>query len=372
MQKKILIITNGFYPEQSPRSFRATELTKELVKQGHDVTVMTPSREGLKNLQTNYPFKLISLGNLNWGIFNFKSKSPIVHLFNKFINRAFPLFFEFPDIELYFKVKEKLKKENSTFDLLISIAVPFTIHWGVSSVWNKNKKAKVWVADCGDPYMGNKNDTFSKLFYFHYFENHFLKNADYVTIPFEDLKFRFNSKYQDKFRVIPQGFNFSNIKLREYRKNTNLKIGYVGTIIPGHRHPSELICHLEKLKIDYKFCFFGTNEASVYKETPWNKNFEFYKSTLRENVIEQLSEIDFLVNVMEKKIDGKVAAIPSKLIDYSLTKRPILNYEYQSFDPVILEQFIAEDFTNAYVLQNFENYQIENVVSKFLNLTECE
>jgi len=43
--KKIILISNAFYPEISPRSFRATELAKEFVKQGHQVVVYTKYRD---------------------------------------------------------------------------------------------------------------------------------------------------------------------------------------------------------------------------------------------------------------------------------------------------------------------------------------
>ena len=44
-RKKILLVSNGFYPEISPRSFRATELAKEFSRQGHDVTVISKYRD---------------------------------------------------------------------------------------------------------------------------------------------------------------------------------------------------------------------------------------------------------------------------------------------------------------------------------------
>ena len=43
--KKILLVTNGFFPEISPRSYRATELAKEFCRQGHEVTVISKLRE---------------------------------------------------------------------------------------------------------------------------------------------------------------------------------------------------------------------------------------------------------------------------------------------------------------------------------------
>ncbi|MCK5338692.1 MAG: hypothetical protein KAJ50_07770, partial [Bacteroidales bacterium] len=93
------------------------------------------------------------------------------------------MFFEYPAIEEMFKVKKILKNENG-YDLLISFAVPFPVHWGTAWARTKNHEiAKVWVADCGDPYMGNTNDSFRKLFYFKYPEKWFCKKTDFITIP---------------------------------------------------------------------------------------------------------------------------------------------------------------------------------------------
>jgi hypothetical protein len=52
------------------------------------------------------------------------------------------LLFDFPNIEILFKVRTALKKETG-YDALISIAVPHPTHWGVASVWTKNKIAKL-------------------------------------------------------------------------------------------------------------------------------------------------------------------------------------------------------------------------------------
>lgn len=43
--KNILIVSNACYPELSPRAFRTTELVRELVRQGHRVTLVLPNRE---------------------------------------------------------------------------------------------------------------------------------------------------------------------------------------------------------------------------------------------------------------------------------------------------------------------------------------
>ena len=198
--KKILIVTHGFYPEISPRSFRATELAKEFARQGHEVTVIAPKRKGLDEFLKQHSITFKDLGEVTWKVPQIKTKNRIGTLFNRAIIRFSDLFFAYPHIQLKYTVSKKLKNEKG-YDLLISIAVPFPIHWGVASSWNKSQKiARVWVADCGDPFMYDKHDSFRKLFYFHYFENKFLRLADYVTVPFEEMKLLFNQKFAFKYQ----------------------------------------------------------------------------------------------------------------------------------------------------------------------------
>lgn len=66
MQKIILIVTNAFYPENSPRSLRATELAVELSKQGHLVSVITHPREGIESFCETHNVRFKSLGTLTW------------------------------------------------------------------------------------------------------------------------------------------------------------------------------------------------------------------------------------------------------------------------------------------------------------------
>ena len=136
-----------------------------------------------------------------------------------------------------YSVNNLLKNEKG-YDLLISIAVPFPVHWGVASRWNKSQKiARVWVADCGDPFMHDKHDSFRKMYYFHYFENKFLRHANYVSVPFEEMKLLFNQKFAFKYRVIPQGFNLDSVEIENYSRNEIPTFAYSGTVMPGSEIP---------------------------------------------------------------------------------------------------------------------------------------
>jgi hypothetical protein len=158
--KQILIVTQAFFPENSPRSFRATELAKEFSRQGHNVTVITPINNDLHPaFAIQHKLSIKDMGKFSWKQLAIKGNG-IERLARRGIFRLSNLLFEYPGIQLYSLVKKSLKTEKG-YDLVISIAVPYPVHWGVAAMWNHEKPlAKVWVADCGDPFMGDKTDSF--------------------------------------------------------------------------------------------------------------------------------------------------------------------------------------------------------------------
>jgi glycosyltransferase involved in cell wall biosynthesis len=234
-KKRILIVSRSFYPSISPRSFRTTELAKEMARQGHEVTVITCFLPGIDYAKIS---EGLTISFKNLGIEKLRplqlNGNKIAVLFKRLINRLAQMAIEFPDIQLMFKVAKSLKNEKK-YDLLISVAVPYPVHWGVA--WRRNKKnpiAKTWIADCGDPYMGDRMDTFRKWFYFKYVEKWFSRKADYLTIPIEEAKSAYYKEFHSKIRVIPQGFNFNEIAIPDYLfPNSPVTFAYAGGFITG-------------------------------------------------------------------------------------------------------------------------------------------
>ena len=150
---KILIISKGFYPDISPRSFRATELAKEFSLQGHKVTIMALAggENQYKFVQDN-GLKLINIPEPRINI-PFVQKLKKGGLPLRAISRLFEITLDYPSNQYKFIIETELKK-MSEFDLIISIAVPHTIHWGVAAARRRDwKLTKIWIADCGDPYL---------------------------------------------------------------------------------------------------------------------------------------------------------------------------------------------------------------------------
>ena len=73
--------------------------------------------------------------------------------------------------------------------------------------------------------------------------------------------------------------------------------------------------------------------------------------------------MDFLVNI--ENISNNQT--PSKLIDYAIAQRPICTISILNFNPNLFNQFINGDYNNKLNI-DLENFDIKNVVSKFLEL----
>jgi hypothetical protein len=367
--KKILIVTYSFYPDQSPRSFRATELTKELCRQGHHVTVVAPDRKGTSDLADKYRFNFISLGTLNWRTFEFNNFGVVGRQFNKKLNALLAIFFEFPLIGFSFKIRKALKNLNEkSYDLLISVAYPYPVHWGVALFWDKNSinnPSKIWVADCGDPYYGAENYILKKPFYWAWVEKWFMRKTDYITVPTSSSYLGYFNEFHNKIKVIPQGFKFQEYQFEtSSRKHTIPTFAYAGIFISGRRDPSMFCEYLLQTGKDFRFHIYTANKSFVEKYTKFApEKFIIHDFMPRMQLLKTLkSSVDFLVNIENTGVNQT----PSKLIDYALLDKPILSVKSFEINKSNINDFLDFNYRNKFIVDDINQYRIENVTGKFI------
>ena len=367
--KKVLIVSTAFYPENSPRSFRTTELVKELCRQGHDVTLYTLKNDEFHfSIEKEFGVKIKDLGSRKLPIINVGSGLKFWILAKRIINRVLLQLILYPDIEFMFKVKKALKRETNVYDLLISVAVPHSTHWGTA--WARTKKnpiAKVWVADCGDPFMGANYDSFRKLFYFKYLEKWFCRKADFIAITKITMKENYYPEFHSKIIEIPQGFKFETIFSDKKIKNSIPTFAFAGSLLPIARNPSQLLTFLSTVDKPFKFIIYTENQNLVAPfQSVLKDKLEVRNYIPRTELLGVLSEMDFLVNIAYDPIHQS----PSKLIDYYIIGRPILSSLTSEFDTDKVMAFLEGDYTRSFVFENVEQYRIENVACKFLSLIQ--
>lgn len=364
VKRKIILVTNGFYTEISPRSYRATELAKEFIRQGHDVSVITKYRDhDYSDFLEEFPITFKMWGKYRLPqIRDFRFRP--LKLLSRSLIRMASLAFEYPAIEDMFKVRKVLRSEDG-YDLLISFAVPYPVHWGVAWSRSKGKRiADIWVADCGDPYMGDVLDSFRHPFYFKYLEKWFCRKADFISLPVESAIAGYYPEFHQKIRIISQGFNFDLQSREVIQRNKIPEFAYAGSFLNGIRDPGFLLQLLARIDLPFKFYVF-TNQADPlanYSETLIGKLI-VSGYIERDLLMKKLSEMDFLINFD----NGTNLNIPSKLIDYAITGRPVMNID-KSFKIETLLEFLSGNYSDRMKLPDPKKYHIQNIAQQFLSL----
>lgn len=361
----IVVISRTILPTVAPRSFRATELAKALSKKGHNVTLMASlGKYDYSAFEKTTNVKVEDLGTPYFSLRNSDGKLK-VPLWKKGVIFILMKLLLFPDILLVFKAKKAvLKKEK--IDLLITIAFPHSLHWGVSMIDKKQRNFNTWISDCGDPFMGNSVS--KPLFYFKYLEKFWGRKTDYISVPIKEAKSAYYKEVQNKIRVIPQGFDFSETQLDHYTKNEIPTFLYAGLFYPELRDPTNFLSYLSTLTTDFKFIIYTSNITLLkpYKEILKDK-LEIRETIDRNLLMKEMSKMDFLLNIENK---GTSSQVPSKLIDYSLAKRPIINIssEFSILEKDNFDRFMNHEYSEQFKIDNFEQYDSKNIAEEFIKL----
>ena len=358
---KTLIVSGFFYPANTPRAFRTTELAKELSRLGHSVTLYVPKCDH------DYISMIKEYPTMDLRFFDKVDKEIPQNRMKYLLWRILDLYFAYSNIK-YFKMLKKILKNETEYDLLISIAVPHGIHWGIGRIYKSREIAKTWVADCGDPYMLCKTDSRSKPFYFEWFEKLWCKKCDYITVPTDTSYTGYYPEFHSKIRIIPQGFNFDAIHFPEYKKNEVPTFAFAGGFIKGVRDPQRLMEFLTTIDKPFKFVVYGSTSNQFldqFKDKLGNK-LVIENPIPRSQLLPKLAQVDFLINIG----NGTKVQTPSKIIDYTLTKRPILTIESNDIKENVLFEFLNGDYTHKDQVIEINRYDIHNVAQQFIDLAK--
>ena len=203
--------------------------------------------------------------------------------------------------------------------------------------------------------------------YFEKFERRWCERCNYITVPVQEAIQGYYPEYASKIRIIPQGFDFSSTKISDYHRNEIPTFAYIGAVYPGKRDPKLFLDFLKNLDLDFRFKIYGSSWSyfEPYKELLKEK-LDYCGRLSREQLIFELSKCDFLVNFN----NGSSVQVPSKLIDYCLSRRPILSIssDFSQNEKLYFNQFILGNYENQTIACDIENYNIVNVANKFISL----
>jgi hypothetical protein len=359
--KTIALIARSIFPTQTPRSMRATNLAIALAEKGYHVNIYClKGKYDYSEFENKYSVKVNDLGQSRLGNGNSDSGTQSKNILFKIIRRLFGKLIMFPELEISYMIYKNRKLIQSN-DSYISIAIPYAIHFGMINVV---ETGKIWISDCGDPFIGNP--IYSYPSYFKWLQNKWVKKTTFITIPTEKAIPAYPSNFKDKIRVIPQGFPITYGLDKNYSQNSVPTFCYSGNIYLDNRNPTFFLNYLSELTIDFKFIVYTKHIMffSKFKEKLKDKLIinDFIP---REDLLIELSKMDFLINF---KNDSEVQ-VPSKLIDYYMVQRPILEISstFDEQEKKEFKNFVQFKFNNK-IKHDVTKYDINNVADKFIDL----
>lgn len=373
---KIAILTAVFHPELHPRAFRAYELAKEYAIQGHDVEVFLLTRikgfdyEQLSQ-ELHIKITILPLYTRELGAENiFQQTNPLL----RWIHWGYRWLLEYLLAGNLFaystRIAECLKHEMQQKDMVIALSTPFMNLLGLAKYVHAHKAQSktIYIADSGDPFYYSQQT--KRALYFKWVEKWVYRHFDYLSIPTSDAIPAYAPLIpKEKIQIIPQAFNMRDVHLSPAPTSDIPTFAYAGVFYQDIRNPEFLFKHLCTLTEDFRFHVYLrhrdphiTSILDKYQKQLGEKLIIHY-SVKRTDLLYRLSECHFLINIS----NTTSTQLPSKLIDYGITKRPVYSFDKQSFNPQVFTAFMHGDYTHAMPI-DIRPYDIEVVTKQFLEL----
>ncbi|EQC43328.1 hypothetical protein [Bacteriovorax sp. Seq25_V] len=297
MNKKILIVSYFYPPQNAIAAQRPASWYKYWTRLGFDVEVLTTpksfyseEKQTTPNIYEVEPHKIynkirkfyhssvkgvVQTNNTNEHKNGIKSK-----LKKWLVSRGLSTSTRMPDAsDLWIgNAKEWIKAKETKWDLVVSTFGPYSTH--IIASWAKeNGYARKWCADYRDLWTG---DTIYPGFFpltliEDKLEYNLLQNADFISVISEAQKTYFETKlYRPNVYIFENGFDIEEIDILEKGKSLlskdKINITYTGSIYPGKRDPAPLFKAMKNLiekgnKLDL-ICvnFYGQNVGVLHDE----------------------------------------------------------------------------------------------------------
>ena len=361
---KYLIVTHQFLPHISPRTTRWKLLVDELVLQGHEVTVIT----GTKQTSQDNRIKTIFVGNsrasnvvvsLRNQSNSLSTKKRLKVIFYKLLKKVYRFAirnFAWPDYTMFWllSIFNARKKLDLEYDVIISVSLPFSSH--IAGYMINKKIGKPWIMDIGDPFTlkktapENNNLLYGRLNKF--YERKFYHQASQILFTHEDaMKTHINEfQIQESKAAVGQPISKFQEDLYELSKNydygtKDIKFGYFGIFTQGVRTPDNFLESLRKLK-DYEMHWYINSDSEIIlkKNILDSSKHDYHSQVSRDEALELMTtSFHCLVSVGNLNPNQ----IPSKVIEYIATGKPVVHFAEIKDDPVIP---IAEEFDNLFII----------------------
>lgn len=356
--KKILIISQNFYPEIGSAGNRMKNIFMLLKKRGYEVEILTT--------EPTYPTKKIYENEDFWddpSINEYESSIKRIKIGNRKYSRSIfnrLLFY----LEMYIKfIIEVLFNRTKYEVVLVTSPAIFVAMVGVIAKWRFKAKLILDVRDLWPESLkgvGVFNNNLI-LAFFNKIELLIYKSSDEIIIN----SLGFKDHIVNKRKIDPSKLSFmpNAARLNEIRSNATtsdrFKVIYAGNI--GLAQDGDLLIELAKKlwekNIDFTIIGYGINRKEVYEEIKRNNlsNVQFISPKTRKECLDLMAQHHVgIVTLNEKSVFDTV--LPGKVIDYMTCGVPIVAAVSGYSKQVIEEEHVG------FVVADRESHKLVNLI----------
>lgn len=364
----LLIVTYKYAPAVDPRAFRWTAIAEHWAAKGHVVDVICAWEGGLLKEESLNGVRVHRVGGPILHVLRERltgssvgkavekntgqepgkygpgqaKRSTVFSSANYLINKVVEKVF-WPDYAWtwYFPARREAFRllRSRPYDGVISVSVPFTSHL-VGICLKKNIPDIPWIVDIGDPFSFLRDVRVNNFALYERLnfscERKVLDKADAITVTTQSTMCEYIKYFptcSGKIRVIPPLFSISE----DYRGDDpassdgdKIRLVFVGTLYHAIRNPRCLLSLFTRLLQSelgdrLEMHIFGSvNDCGdlfdPYESLIGNKIF-LHGTVERRVVYRAMRESNVLVNI------GNTTSyqLPSKVVEYASTRKPVLN-----------------------------------------------
>lgn len=357
---KILILSYSYPPSLTPRAFRWAAITEHWAKQGHHVDVVceaAPLRAASEIINGVHVHRAGNglLGRLRSCGAVDQTKTGRVSASTRLMGGLIGLAktvgryvwrkLYWPDYACFWyrpaaKKAEALQAANS-YDVMYSSSIPFTVHLVALRIKNKYPNLR-WIADIGDPFCFSDGVTVNNFALYESlnirYEKEVFSLADAISVTTSSTKERYSEIFPfaaSKISIIPP---LLSVDLATetgapsiFQKDDKIRLVFLGTLYKTIRDPGNLLKLFSKLlesdiaeKLELHF--YGDMGSCQGCFEPYNgligKKIFLHGLVNREIAAAAMKEADILINIG----NDTAYQLPSKLVEYLATMKPILNF----------------------------------------------
>ncbi|HYR09581.1 MAG TPA: glycosyltransferase [Longimicrobium sp.] len=354
---KLLVVTHEYAPALNPRAFRWTAVAETLAARGHQVDVVAHGVPGAPRREVRAGVSVHRVGGgLGEGLRRRLTQAPSAGsgaapapsggaraLARRVHDRVWKRLY-WPDYAcLWYPAAVRHARallHRGGYDRLISVSHPFTGHW-VGAALKEERPDLPWLVDVGDPFAFiqgtpvNNVRLYDSLNY--RAERRVLRAASVVSVTTGPTRVRYAQAFPEvagKLVVVPPLLSPSEPRREDGRflpeGPGRVRMVFVGTLYRDLRNPGRLL-HLFRALLNteagagLELHFVGMLNGCEAMLAPYagliGDRIFCHGAVSRERALRAMHEADVLVNLGNRS----GYQLPSKVVEYVATGRPVLN-----------------------------------------------